>query len=632
MEYTEAELLALIQPVIELKKKKPRKKILKGSDVNAWQRPLYPKYWEGYDIAASWVDDIKPHAQIGYFPESLFAKRAPNETPEETKYIRENYQQTTLSVFKDYVEVNGRATHPNNWNIAYVQDEEQYKEQEQTLQYYVEKMIPIHQSLENFTFSFLPPLKYMDAMGVVVVKPERIPVEEVNGKLIISQVEMIEPVPHFYHTTRVIHYTSELAIIEWDEYSPVFIGDNLVNEGIVYYAFDKNTIWRIYQSGKKEDYIFEIVEFWRHDINLLPVRRVGGVSIQIDQVKLEMSPFMYAVPTLNDILIDSCMLRGIKAVCCFPYRIMIGDPCEFQIVHEGETMTCDGGYFHIDGVNRECSQCHGSGMKDRVSPYGTLLIKPTMQTEAGDSVDATKAMFYASPSSEMPNLIRKEIEYGFGKSYDSLHMKRSASVEGGAMKEVTATENLSDQKALIASIATNTNQLFDIYEWLIIVHGKMRYMDRFKMPHITRPTNYDIFVESDDLKKINEAIDAGQPPFVVQALIFNFVRKLYYNDIESKLVFDLIVVTDRLISQSSDEINAGLQRGNIETWEKILHDSALSFIIQLKFENPKFFEQTPQVQREQLIKKAQDKAAAMKPVTGATVPSAQARLDDILNS
>jgi hypothetical protein len=71
------------------------------------------------------------------------------------------------------------------------------------------------------------------------------------------------------------------------------------------------------------------------------------------------------------------------------------------------------------------------------------------------------------------------------------------------VKEVTATENLSDQKALIASISTNTNQLFDIYEWLVIVHGKMRYMDRFKMPRITRPTNYDIFVESSNIMIIN---------------------------------------------------------------------------------------------------------------------------------
>lgn len=633
---TKQEVLSFLAPVIGTVKNRNQKKrgkritkILGQQTTEAWTPPTYDEYWKGYVLAAKWFDEIKPHAQIGYFPESLFAKRAPNERPEETVYIRENYQQITMSVFKDYVEINGRPLQPNNWDIQYEEDERQYLDSGETLQEFMENMIPNHTSLENFCFSFLPPLKYMDAMGVVVIKPTYIPTEVVDSEEIISQQELILPAPYFFHTTRVIHYSDELAIIEWDEFSDVLVGDKLINEGIVYYAFTLDAIYRIFQTGKKEDYDFSIEVFWQHNLNMLAVKRVDGTSVQIDDVKLQMSPFMYAVPTLNDVLIDSCMLRGIKAMCCYPYRIMVGDPCDAQIIVEGEQIGCDGlGYFQWGTERRTCTTCHGTGMKDRVSPYGTLLIKRVGNVDAGDGIDPTKAMFYASPGVDMPELIRKEIEHGFTKSYNTLHIQRSEVQPDSAAKEVTATEDLGRQKALIASISVNKDQLFDMFEWCVVVSGKMRYGDRFKKPRITRPTNLDIFVESDDLKKINEAIQAGQPPFVIQTLIFNYLRKLYYNDAESKLVFDLILNADRLITQGTDEINAGLQRGNVQEWEKILHDSAISFINQLKMENPAFFEQDPQTQITQLQDKAKEIAATIKPVSA--VPTGQQRITDIL--
>lgn len=637
MALTIEDVLNAIRPVILLikernsgrrKQRKAVKKIL-GINDDGYERPEYPEYWEGYGIAAEWVDQIRPHAQIGYFPERLFAKRAPNEKPEETHYIKENYQQITLDVFKDYVEVNGRATHSNNWNIEYAQDEEQYISQQLTLQDFIENKIPIHNSLENFTFQFLPPLKYMDGMGVVVIKPEYLPTEEINGELVISQTQLIDPFPRFFHTTKVIHYSDELAVIEWDEYSDVTVGDITKREGIVYYAFTKDVIYRIYQVGKKEDFEFVSEVFWQHNIGMVAVKRVDGVAVQINETILQMSPFMYSVPTLNDILIDSCMLRGIKAMCTYPYRIMVGDPCDFQTKVDGEIIPCIDGYLNIHGERRICTQCNGKGMKDRVSPYGTLLIKKDGNTERGDGIDPTKAMYYAAPSTETPKFIREEVEHGFTKAYNSLHIQRSESNNNTGAKEVTATEDLGRQKALIASITTNTMQLFDLFEWEVEVIGKMRYAERFKKPKITRPSNLDVFVESDDLKKINDAIKAQQPPFVIQTLIFNYLRKLYYNDLESRLVFDLIVMTDRLLIQSSDDINSGLQRGNVESWEKILHDSAITFINQLRFENPDFLQLDPKIQVEALIKKAKDKAAEAAIVTGA-VPTGAQRINSIL--
>ena len=641
MKFTEQDLIEMAQGYIELRNtaqtKRGKSTLIPEQMFGAKEKTkdgeiLLPEYWEGYNLAARFLEQAKPHAQKGYFPVSLFANRAPNETPQETTYIRSNYQQTTLTVFKDFVEINGRATHSNNWNIEYQEDEEQYVQSGETLQNYIESQIPEHESLDQFTFSFLPPLKYMDAMGVVVVKPEYIPVEEVNGENVISQTEMIRPKPYFFHTTRVIRKEEDFALIEWDEFSEVQVGDKLVNEGIVYYAFDKNEIWRIYQSGKKDDNNFSVELFWSHNIDILPVRIVGGSTVQIDDVKLQMSPFLYCVDILNNVLIDSTMLLGVKAMCGYPYRIMVGDICEFKMTIEGEIQSCDNGFFRYpEGRRIACKECHGTGMRDRVSPYGTLLVRKEGRLDNGDNIDPTKAMAYVAPSVEMPKFIREEIESGLTRAYDTLHLKRSSVAEGG--NKVTATENINDQKALIASITTNTKQLFDIYEWLVLVHGKMRYADRYKAPKITRPTNLDVFVESDDLKKINDAINANQPTFVIQTLIYNYLQKLYYNDKESRLLFDLILTSDRLLTQTNENIDMGLANGSIEIWERILHDSALTFVNELKLSDPTFFEQDPSVQVEQLKQKAKDVAAAIstnKAATTSVIPTAQQRLNTIL--
>ena len=628
MELTEQLVYDAFKPILEIKKKanKPLRYIQKKDET--WKAPEYPDYYDGYALAAQYYDQIRPHAEKGYFPESLYLKRAPNETPDETAYIRENYQQVTLSVFKDFVDTYGRATHQNNYSIKFPENTGQFKE-EASLEYYLNHL-PDYGSLDYFNFKFLPPLKYQDAEGVVVIMPKYIPTEEVGGEVIISQTELISPVPKFYHCTSVLHKSDELYIIESAEKSEVMYFDKPSKTGLVFYAFTKNVIYRIFQVGKQVDFEFAIAVYWQHDTGILPVRTVGGLSTQIGDLEIQMSPFMFAVDTLNDVLIDASMLRGIKATTCYPYRIMVGDPCDFEVKIEGEPISCAGSGYHIINGNKvTCPSCHGKGMKDRISPYGTLLVKPEGNVEQGDRVDPTKAMTYAYPSAEMPKLIRDEIEYGFRKTYDTLHMKRlDTQAAGGGMK--TATEDASDQKALMASIEADTRQKFSLLRWEIEVIGKQRYGNDLQMPTITEPVKYDLFVESDDLKKISEAMAACQPAFVIQTLIYNYLQKLYYNDVESKKVFDLISTTDNLLVLSNDEINQRLSKNIIDRWQVILHDSSINLVNNLIAENPDFLLLPKKEQQQQLIAAAQAQAATVPQGGSSALTAAQERINAII--
>jgi len=570
-----------------------------------------PDYYNGYRLSVKWLDQIRTHAQKGVFPYELFEKTAPNQTPKEAEYVRANYKQTTLQVFKDMVDTYGRAYHENNWSISYTPDADQYVNTDTTLARYLDSEFPEYGSLDNFIFMFLPPLKLMDAMGVVAVMPHELDTVEIDGEEVLNPDELVEPYTKFYHTTRVLAFDEGYAVIESEERSEVEYNNKIVMEGAVFLIFDDQWIYKAIQVGKKVDNQFEVIEWFNHATDMLPVKRVDGISIQIDETMMQQSPFLYATDILDEVLLDSALLRGIKPTCTYPYRVMIGDPCQFQIRIDGENLTCDGGFhYRHDGTKTLCPDCNGTGMKDRISPYGTLLIKPQTSTTAGDNISPDSAIFYAAPSTETPRFLREEIAHNMNAAYEMLHLKKTNNkVQGG--EGITATEAASDQKALIAGIKQNCMQLFDMYEWCIDMIGLMRYGENYRKPVIKRPVNYDFYLESDYLAQINEAIAAKQPPFVIQSIIYKYLQTLYYPDVQGQQIFNLISQADRLLTMTLDEINLKLSKGLVDKWEVVLHDSAINLVNTLMMENPAFFEQDFDTQLQQLVAKAKEISGAI---------------------
>jgi hypothetical protein len=576
-----------------------------------------PNYYPGYTLSAKWLDQIRIHAQKGVFPYELFAKNAPNQTPKEYEYVKANFKQTTLQVFKDMVDTYGRAYHENNWSITYTPDADQYVNTDTTLAKYLDSEFPEYGSLDNFVFVFLPPLKLMDAMGVVAVMPHDLDTVEIEGEEVLNPDELVNPYTKFYHTTRVLAYDEEYAIIESEERSEVEYNNKMVMDGMVYLIFDDQWIYKAVQVGKKVDNRFEIIEWFNHATGMVPVKRVDGISIQIDEVMVQQSPFLYATDVLDEVLLDAALLRGIKPTCTYPYRVMIGDPCQFQIKIDGENVTCDGGWhYRMDGGKSMCPECNGSGLKDRISPYGTLLIKPQTSTSQGDNISPDSAIFYAAPSTETPRFLREEIAHNMNQAYEILHLKKTNNkVQGG--EGITATEAASDQKALIAGIKQNCMQLFDMYQWCINMVGLMRYGENYRQPVIKRPVNYDFYLESDYLAQINEAIMAKQPPFVIQSIIYKYLQTLYYPDVQGQQIFNLISQADRLLTMTLDEINLKLSKGLVDKWEVVLHDSAINLVNTLMMENPAFFEQDFETQLAQLVERAKNIAANIQLTTAA---------------
>lgn len=595
------------QPDLYATKKKPGKKKI-------------PEYYKGYTDRVYDYNRIKVHAEPGYFPSELFEDRAPNQEQKELDYIEKTYEQNTISVFVDFVNTISRIFHDSNWSIKYGQDKDQYVNADLTLQRYLENDIYGHGSLESFIKTMLPTIKLRDAEGVITVRPRSIDmIEGEDGDMITDESKLLKPQPFYFRCDQVVGFDAdEWYLIESDEKSLVDYGGMKSKTGLVYEFYDRNGIYFIRQTGKYSDYTFEIIPFYIHNKNELFVYKLKGMPVYKSGEMIWQSQFLYACSSLNSALLDEANLRISKNMCVYPYRIQLGNLCEFDYVDKNnQHSTCMNGQVFDSYVNGNiaCPSCNGLGTKSRISPMGVLLLKPKTNTEDGDSTFTGDPLKYVSPEVHTLELLRKEIEGAMTKARNIIHLNNSNTEVKGS-QDMTATGQFMDMKAMYAFIKPISDQLFNLYENIVDAIGTQRYGDDYAGIELSYPVTFDFQTTSDYINEISTLIAAGAPPFMVQAVMMKFLRAMFYNEKMAAMAFELLASSDRLISINQTDIAYGLSKGTIAPYEVILHDSGINFVNDLYMENERFFEQDFSVQKEQLIDRAKAKALEVVPQTG----------------
>ena len=575
----------------------------------------YPEYWSGYNFAAKMYDSILPHSRSDIYPEHLLSVRAPNQTDAQALYIKANYKATTLSVFEDFRATISRAFADQNWSIRYA-PELDARFAEETFQRYVNTEIEKFGSLEMFVKNMLPTLKLVDANGIIAIIPDDIEMIEVDG--VDQQVignELLRPMPTYYNCKNIIGQKfGEYYLVISDEHSDVKVGSKMEESGIVLELYDQNAIYRIEQTGKKGDMTFgEPYVYFQHNLGYVPcIKLMGAPQLINDEIAFQ-SPFITAVPLLDQVVLDESYLQMSKATSAFPFMVALGEICEF-IDREGNKCN-DGQIFDpINGGYRGCSSCGGSGVKSRFSPTGMLLIKPKTSLSEGDSGLSGEYLKFVSPPMETLNFLRTEIEQQMAKSRRILHLPSSD--ESGTIGEAsTATGSLNKLRSLYAFIKPISDQLFTIYEFSLVTIGKMRYGDLFGGVNLVYPTSFDISTPSDYLAIISEGVKAGVPPAVTYSNVYNYIRAINYTDEESSALFELIVNADELLLMSNADVLARLASGTVEKWQDVLHNSAPQLVMELMRdyiptqEAPTFFDLPMSEQIAQLRAKAAEKIA-----------------------
>jgi hypothetical protein len=525
-------------------------------------------------------DSILPHTRPDIYPAHLLSVRAPNQTDAQAEYIRANYKPTTLSVFEDFKATISRAFADQNWSIRYSPELEPIFG-EDTFQRYVNQEIERFGSLEAFVKTMLPTLKLIDPNGIIAIEPQDVDTyENEDGEEIISN-ELISPMPEYYSCKSIVGQDyGEYYMVITDDYSKVRNGSKEEKSGIVLEIYDTMNIWKVYQIGKKSDYTFSEPElYYSHNLGYVPAQKLQGMPQLIGGEINFQSPFITAVPLLDQVILDESYLQISKATSAFPFMVALGEICEFT---DREGNKCqDGQIFDpINGGYRTCSSCNGSGVKSRFSPTGMLLIKPKTALSEGDSALSGEYLKFVSPPMDTLNFLRTEIEQQMAKARRILHLPSSD--ETGTIGEAsTATGSLNKLRALYAFIKPISDQLFNLYEFCLVTMGKMRYGENFGGVNLVYPTSFDISTPSDYLAVISEGVKAGVPPSITFSNVYNYIKAIHYTDEETSAVYDLILNADELLLMSSADIALRVANGTIEKYQDVIHHSAPQLIMEL---------------------------------------------------
>jgi hypothetical protein len=543
---------------------------------NPKMRKAYPEYWSGYNYAAKMYDSILPHSRSDVYPEHLLSVRAPNQTDAQANYIKENYKATTLSVFEDFRATISRAFADQNWSIKY-NGEVDPRFGEETFQQYVNNEIEKFGSLEMFIKNMLPTLKLVDANGIIAIFPEDIYTDE-DGTI---TNDLIKPMPEYYNCKNIVGQEfDKYYLVITDDYSVIKAGSKNERSGMILELYDKEAIYRIEQVGKKSDMTFgEPYVVFQHNLGYVPcIKLMGAPQLIGDEIAFQ-SPFITAVPLLDQVILDESYLQMSKATSAFPFMVALGEICEFT---DKEGNRCNDGQIFdpINGGYRTCGSCSGIGVKSRFSPTGMLLIKPKTSINEGDTGLSGEYLKFVSPPMETLNFLRTEIEQQMAKSRRILHLPSSD--ESGTIGEAsTATGSLNKLRSLYAFIKPISDQLFTIYEFCLVTIGRMRYGDLFGGVNLVYPTSFDISTPSDYLAVISEGVKAGVPPSITFSNVYNYIRAIHYTDDETSAIYDLIINADELLLMSNADVLARLATGTVEKWQDVLHNSAPQLIMEL---------------------------------------------------
>jgi len=580
-------------------------KVNKDSCTRKDKQPLgiHDLYKESIDMAEA----ISYHSVKGKFPEKLFSNRSPNETIEESKYIKANYKQYTLPEFIDYLSTITRPFGDGNWSINYSEEEQKFVQSDKTFQSYVENELPIYGSLETFIKSILPNIKSIDANGFLSIRPKEIDyIQNENAEIVIDSTELYKPTIFYFESKNVIKYKADSYYLFLSkEKSEIKYGNKNERAGNIFELYTKEAVYLFIQTGNKTENTFRTELFYQHNAGKCPVTQLKGIpNLSGDEI-LWQSPFLFGCDLLDCVTVNLNWLQFITNKCVFPMTVMLGSTCEFR---NSEGVQCDGGSLFVEGNKTTCPSCKGVGKVGRLSPLGTLLINPATKFDEGEVKSTQAPLSYISPDVTTLLFIESKAESDRQKSRQILHLQTSNSKVKGT-ENLTATGMALDNKAMTAFVKPIIDQIFNIYEWALNTIGIQRYGADFVHPELSYPKSYDFKNPEDYLRDLTNAITNNLPPAFIQTLLFQYINSFYGDNNKTTLIFKLVISADRLFGLSQEEINMKLARGTVAKWEDILHSSVLSFINEIILTDFDFLNKDKTIQKQLLVDKAKQTQA-----------------------
>ncbi len=309
------------------------------------------------------------------------------------------------------------------------------------------------------------------------------------------------------------------------------------------------------------------------------IHMMGTPSAQNDGL-VWTSPFSASAGLLNVALLTEHQLRASETKLMFPVRVMIGDPCDFYDVQHGARCT-DGMIAWHEGDKRfekQCTACGGTGHKNRISPFGELIINADPNSTKPDAVTASGALAYASPSTETSRFMREEVNSYITAARSVMHLDAETPMSGG--QQQSATQSGLNAKARAAFVKPICDQLFTIFDFGIRCTGKMLRGPEWSDYSLRVPVEYDLRTDADFIATIAEAGRSDLPVFVRSMLVSEFIASRHADDAETLSGANALGIADRMSMMGEQAVAAEVASGRAAPWEVLLHYNGLALLIQ----------------------------------------------------
>lgn len=549
---------------------------------------VWPEFYPGFNAAVDERESLRAHIEPGFFPARLYKYRAPNSTDKELDYIRANHKQVTLPVYSDCENTILRGLNDQNWSIDYAPSSEEANAAQKAFEEYVTQGVPEFSSLLTYIKYVIPRLKMMDPMGVILNMPETIPTIEGERGLEIDPSQLLEPVPQYFPCTEVWGFRmDEWYLIRSREKSLVQYGNKTERNGLVMYLVDDTNIWHIEQTGKQIDLTFNVTLWFAHDLGYPPCMHLMGNPCVTEGRLRWQSPYLAAREALDIVLLDNSYLNLSKATGCFPYRVMLGDECDFEMDNNGTPVRCRGGQLSFvdseGGLSmRPCPSCKDTpGLKSRLSPAGVMLVKPgDALNPDGETKGIPTVMQWVSPAVDTLQFLRDEMYRNTQEARKIMHLSSDGvSMPGGTDAAKTATQSGIDQRGMYAFVGPIIDQVFTLFRFLLDSAGGLRFGAAYKGVELRKPTSFDIRTEADIIEELKNALTL--PPAVVDTLVWSYVKARFANDARALKTFETIAQADAMFSLKAADIAQMKADGSVEPWQLVLHFQAVGLFDEL---------------------------------------------------
>lgn len=568
---SENEILAIV---------KRAAKNLKAS-YNKPQKERLKAWGDAYAKSVQYANEILVHAEIGEFPEDLMRAKAPNETQEELEYRKAAYESITVPYFHRAEGSLSRIWAEQNFVIDYKDD---------SLKEYFTKKYPLYGSIINFFQSVVTKKKIRDPNTILAIEFDLPTKIDAEGEEAHDQAAELKPYACLYCSEDVLIYEDEeYTLLMSEENSEVYSGNNKdkVSEGVVMYLYDTTYIYRVYQTGKKVDWTFDIKEYYKHDLGYMPAWKLKGIPEKVyENNPVYQSYFISCLPYLNTAVKMNSTLDCSISKTAYPIRAYYGTKCTNE--------KCSGGMVYGgDKGPVRCETCKGAGVM-KFSPLRDHVQDMPTATDQIDNMPFP-SFAYVAPDTAILEFAKAKIKEDIISAFTFINIDVTSKADSNGTEE-SATEIKIDRDEFYTFLLTISNELFWLLNLTVDTCAKLSGKNIDIM--VSAPKQFDLTTSA----QLTTELSAANLPTVAKAkLNIEYLSKRFPQNPDIAKVGTLVELIDPYAYNTAQEIAIYKGMGTIQVWQVILHNEILNYIADELDKDAKFLEKSNQDIKKYLI-------------------------------